>query len=63
MYNPYQRRIAECDQELQKQVTAFADTVPPPAMEELPPKKKAKQSKNNPRFHLEMNCSASREWI
>jgi hypothetical protein len=31
---------------------AFADTVAPPAKEDLPPKKKKKQNKNNPHFHL-----------
>jgi len=55
--------VAECDQELQKHLTAFADTVPPPAKEELPPKKKGKQNKNNPHFHLADELSASREWI
>ncbi len=52
MYDTYQRRVAECDQELQKHLRAFADTVPPPVKEELPPKKKKKQNKNNPHFHL-----------
>jgi hypothetical protein len=44
--------VAECDQQLQKHLRAFADTVPPPAKENLPPKKKKKQNKNNPHFHL-----------
>jgi transposase len=52
MYDTYQRRISECDQQLQKHLDAFADTVPPPAQQELPPKKKRKQNKNNPHFHL-----------
>jgi len=52
MYDTYQRRVAECDQQLQKQLSAFADTVPPPSKENLPPKKKKKQNKNNPHFHL-----------
>jgi len=52
MYDTYQRRIAECDQQLQKHLAAFADTVTPPPKEELPPKKKKKQNKNNPHFHL-----------
>jgi transposase len=52
MYDTYQRRIAECDQQLQKHLAAFADTVTPPVKEELPPKKKKKQNKNNPHFHL-----------
>jgi transposase len=52
MYDTYQRRIAECDQELQKHLTRFADTVPPQAKEEVPKKKKDKQNKDNPYFHL-----------
>ena len=51
MYDTYQRRVAECDQELQKHLSAFADTVSAPGKQELPPKKK-KQNKNNPHFHL-----------
>jgi len=43
MYDTYQRRVAECDQELQKHLRVFADTVAPPVKEELPPKKKKKQ--------------------
>jgi transposase len=52
MYDTYQRRVAECDQELQKHLSAFADTVSAPGKQELPPKKKKKQNKNNPHFHL-----------
>jgi len=52
MYDIYQRRMAECDQQLQKHLAAFANTVTPPPKEELPPKKKKKQNKNNPHFHL-----------
>jgi transposase len=52
MYDTYQRRVAECDQELQKHLSAFADTVSLPVKEELPLKKKKKQNKNNPHFHL-----------
>jgi transposase len=51
MYDIYQRRIAECDQQLQKHLAGFADTVPPRAKEE-PQKKKGRQNKNNPQFHL-----------
>src|SRR5713226_2668592 len=51
MYDTYQRRVAECDQELQKHLRAFADTVAP-VQQELPPKKKKKQNKNNPHFRL-----------
>jgi len=52
MYDTHQRRVTECNRELQKHLRAFADTVPPPAKENLPPKKKKKQNKNNPHFHL-----------
>jgi len=52
MYDTYQRRVAECDQKLQKHLSAFADSVPPPVKEELPPKRNKKQNKNNPHFHL-----------
>jgi len=50
MYDTYQRRIAECDQELQKHLTRFADTVSSPAKVEA--KKKGKQDKHHPQFDL-----------
>jgi transposase len=52
MYDVYQRRIAECDQELQKHLARFADTVPSHAKEEETKKKKGKQNKNSPQFQL-----------
>ncbi|HYK49603.1 MAG TPA: IS110 family transposase [Terriglobales bacterium] len=52
MYDVYQRRIAECDQQLQEHMASFADTVPPQAKEGEPQKKKAKPNKNTPQFHL-----------
>jgi hypothetical protein len=52
MYDTYQRRVAECDQQPQKHLTRFADTVPPKANEEVPQKRKGKQNENNPHFHL-----------
>ena len=51
-YDVYQRRIAECDQQLQKHMASFTDTVPPQAKEGEPRKKKAKPNKNTPQFHL-----------
>jgi transposase len=51
MYDTYQQRITECDQQLQKHLTRFRDTVPPQAKEETK-KKKGKPSKNTPSFHL-----------
>jgi transposase len=50
MFDTYQRRIAECDHELQKHLARFADTVPPPAKDEA--KKKSKPNKHHPQFHL-----------
>ena len=49
MYDTYQRRVAECDQELQKHLRAFADTVPPPVKEALAPEKEeeAKQEQSS----------------
>jgi len=52
MYDTYQQRMAECDQQLQKHLAAFADIVPPTATGDVPPRKKKKQNKNNPHFHL-----------
>ena len=52
MYDIYQRRIAECDEQLQNHLARFADTVPFPGKEDLPRKKKKKQNKNKPHFHL-----------
>jgi transposase len=51
MYDIYQQRIAECDQQLEKHLAHFADTVLPQATEEAQ-KKKAKPNKNTPQFHL-----------
>jgi transposase len=52
MYDTYQRRVAECDQQLQKHLATFADTLSVQA----PPKGKAKTkkaaAKNAPRFDL-----------
>jgi transposase len=52
MYDTYQRRIAECDQELQKHLASFADTVPLPPPETEPKRKRIKPAKNAPRFEL-----------
>ena len=63
MYDTNQRRVAECDQELQKHLTAFADTVPPPAKEELPPKRRENKTKIIRISISPRSSSASREWI
>jgi len=63
MYDNYKRRIAECDEQLQNHLARFADTVPPPGKEDLPPKKRKKQNRINPTSISPMNYSASLEWI
>lgn len=52
MYDTYQRRIAECDQQLQKHLASFVGTVPPQATETEAKRKKSKPAKNAPRFEL-----------
>jgi transposase len=52
MYDTYQRRVAECDQQLQNHLASFADNVPPLPSEEKLQRKKAKAAKNAPRFDL-----------
>lgn len=53
MYDTYQWRITECDQQLQKHLASFANTVSPQSPEAEPRgKKKAKPTKNAPRFNL-----------
>ena len=52
MYDTYQQRIAECDQQLQKHLASFADNSSPQAPLGEPKKKKAKLAKNAPRFDL-----------
>jgi len=42
MYDTYQRRVTEFDQQLQKHLHAFVDPVPPPVKEVLLPKKNEK---------------------
>ena len=58
MYDTYQRKIAECDQELQKHLKQFADHVrerePEATSSEQPKRKNAKRSQGNaPSFNLE----------
>jgi transposase len=52
MYDVYQRRIAECDQQLQKHLASFGDSIPLPPPQRAPKGKKAKPAKNAPRFDL-----------
>lgn len=65
MYDTYQQRIAECDQQLQKQLATFANNATPAQ----PPSPKG-ESKKKEKSLLKMlrrlisatNSSASREW-
>jgi transposase len=52
MYDTYQQRIAECDQQLQKYLASFVGTVPSLSSQEEAEKKKTKPAKNAPRFEL-----------
>jgi transposase len=52
MYDTYQRRIAECDQQLQKHLASFAEPVPPQPREGEAKGKKTRPAKNAPRFDL-----------
>lgn len=52
MYDTYQRRIAECDQQLQRQLTSFPGSVAPEQREGDGKRKRAKPAKNAPGFDL-----------
>jgi transposase len=52
MYDTYQRRIAECDQQLQNHLSSFEDNVSPLPSEGQPKRKKVRAAKNAPRFDL-----------
>ena len=52
MYDTYQRRIAECDQQLQKHLASLRTPFRPSRGKEKPRGKKAKPAKNAPRFDL-----------
>jgi transposase len=52
MYDTYQRRITECDQQLQKHLASFADTIRPQSSQAENKRKKKKPAKNAPRFEL-----------
>ena len=63
MYDIYQQRIVECDQQLQKHLTRFADTVPPQAKAGKPRKRRPNKTRILPNSISAANCSASPEWI
>ncbi len=52
MYDTYQWRITECDQQLQKHLASFADTELPQTPKAESKEKRAKSTKNAPRFDL-----------
>src|SRR5271166_2950219 len=52
MYDTYQRRIAECDQQLQKHLAQFTDNTLPTSPKPEPTGKRTKPAKNAPRFDL-----------
>ena len=52
MYDAYQRRIAQCDQQLQKHLASFADTELPQSPQAESKEKRTKATKNAPRFDL-----------
>lgn len=52
MYDTYQRRIAECDQQLQKHLAQFTDNALPTSPKAEPTGKRTKPAKNAPRFDL-----------
>jgi transposase len=52
VYDTYQQRITECDQQLQKHLASFVDTIPLQPTQEEPKRKKTKPAKNAPRFEL-----------
>ena len=52
MYDTYQRRIAECDRQLQKHLAEFTDNALPTKPKAQPKGKKAKPAKNAPQFDL-----------
>ena len=61
MYDTYQRQIAECDQQLQKHLASFADTVLPQSPEAEPKEKNAKPTKMLHGSISAANCSVSQE--
>lgn len=52
MYDTYQRRMVECDQELEKHLASFEDRISPSSRPAESKRKKAKPAKNAPQFQL-----------
>ena len=62
MYDTYQRRIAECDQQLQKHLASFADTVSPQSPEAKAQDKEGKANQECSTLRSRAaNCSVSQE--
>ncbi len=65
MYDSYQQRIAECDQQLQKHLATFANTTnqgQPPRRKGNSRRRKKSRPKMLRRLISAANSSASREW-
>ena len=58
MYDTYQKRIVECDQQLQKQLARLTGIISPRTEQAQKPKSKPSAAKNAPRFDLasELQC-------
>ena len=52
MYDTYQRRITECDEQLQKHLASFSKTILSSPPEAEPKRKRSKPAKNAPQFEL-----------
>jgi transposase len=52
MYDTYERRITECDQQLQKHLASFSKTILSSPPEAEPKRKRSKPAKNAPQFEL-----------
>ena len=61
MYDTYQRRIAECDQQLQKHLASFAGTVSPQSPERNLGRRRQSQQRMLHDSISAANCSVSRE--
>ena len=62
MYDTYQKRIAECDLQLQKQLAGLTGVTQPSKEQTQKSKTKPTAAKNAPPLTSAANCSGSREW-
>ena len=63
MYDTYQQRIAECDQQLQKHLASFVDTVHPSRPKRNPRERRQSWPRMPRDSSFTANCNGSREWI